>query len=197
MLVARWSAAAQLTSVILKGRASRAWGFRCNGTRRRTRRVPARRYGPHAPGPYETAQPARTLPGVARSDVRDWIRSVERAEPQEQWTLLCFLAGQEVTLDEGELNAALRRSALLLATGGDPRRGLELYGRAVTGLAADLDAPAARAELRAGLASLAAAAEGLQGAGEALRLLQRDPDLAWQCFALGLLAEELAGDGAA
>lgn len=134
---------------------------------------------------------------MARSDVRDWIRSVERAEPQEQWTLLCFFAGQAVTLDEGELNAALRRSALLLATGGDPRRGLELYGRAVTGLAADLDAPAARAELMSGLASLDAAAAGLQGAGEALRLLQRDPDLAWQCFALGLLAEELAGDGEA
>jgi len=37
MLVARWPAAAQLTTVILKGRASRARGFRRNGTRRRTR----------------------------------------------------------------------------------------------------------------------------------------------------------------
>jgi ABC-type Mn2+/Zn2+ transport system ATPase subunit len=138
----------------------------------------------------------RTLPGVARNDVTRRIRSLDQAEPLEQRTLLCFLAGQTVTLDESELNAALRRSALLLAAGGDPRRGLDPCGRAVTGLAADLDTPAARAELMAGLASLAAAAEGLQDAGEALRLLQRDPDLAWRCFALGLLAEELAGDGA-
>lgn len=134
---------------------------------------------------------------MARKSVRDWIRSVERAEPEEQWALLCFLAGEAVTLDADELNAALRRSQLLLATGGDPRRRLALYGRAVTALADDLDTPAARAELAAGLASLAAEAEGLQGAGEALRLLQRDPDLAWQCFALGLLAEELADDGEA
>ena len=127
--------------------------------------------------------------------MRDWIRFVERAEPEEQWTLLCFLAGQAVTLDAEELNGALRRAELLLAAGGDPRRRLELYGRAVTALADDLDAPAARDELAAGLAALAAEAEGLQGAGEALRLLQADPDLAWQCFALGLLAEELADDG--
>ena len=130
--------------------------------------------------------------------MRDWIRFVERAEPEEQWTLLCFLAGQAVRLEAEELNGALRRAELLLAAGGDPRRRLELYGRAVTALAEDLDAPAARAELAAGLAALAAEAEGLQGAGEALRLLQADPDLAWQCFALGLLAEKLAdeGDGA-
>ena len=127
--------------------------------------------------------------------MRDWIRSVERAEPEEQWTFLCFLAGQAVTLDADELKGALRRAELLLAAGGDPRRRLELYGRAVTALADDLDAPAARAELAAGLAALAVEADGLQGAGEALRLLQSDPDLAWQCFALGLLAEELAGDG--
>lgn len=126
--------------------------------------------------------------------MRDWIRSVERAEPEEQWALLCFLAGQAVTVDPDELNAALRRSQLLLAAGGDPRRRLELYGRAVTALADDLDTPAARAELAAGLEALAPDAEGLRGAREALRLLQRDGDLAWQCFALGLLAEELAGE---
>jgi hypothetical protein len=131
---------------------------------------------------------------VARESVRDWLRSVERAEPEEQWTLYCFLAGRAVTLDADELNAALRRSELLLAAGGDPRRAPQLYGRAVTALAEDLDTPAARAELAAGLASLAPEAEGLRGAAEALRLLQRDPDLAWQCFALGLLAEELAGE---
>jgi len=129
---------------------------------------------------------------MARETVRDWIRSVERAEPEEQWTFLCFLAGRRVTIDPDELNGALRRAELLLATGGDPRRRLQLYGRAVTAIAEDLDAPAARSELAAGLEALAAQAEGLQGAGEALRLLRADPDLAWQCFAMALLAEELA-----
>lgn len=127
-------------------------------------------------------------------DVRDWLASVEQAGPEEQWALLCFLAGRTVDLDADELNAALRRAQLLLAAGGDPRRRLELHGRAVTTLAEDIDTPAARARLRAGLDGLAPAAEGLAGATEALRLLRGDGDLAWQCFALALLAAELADD---
>lgn len=125
--------------------------------------------------------------------IRDWLASVEQAEPEEQWALVCFLAGRTVDLDADELDAALRRAQLLLAAGGDPRRRLELHGRAVTALADDIDTPAARARLRAGLDGLAPAAEGLAGATEALRLLRGDGDLAWQCFALALLAAELAG----
>jgi hypothetical protein len=128
---------------------------------------------------------------VARESVRDWIRTVERSEPEEQWTVLCFLAGQHVELDPDERHAALRRAELLLAAGGDPRRTLELYGRAVTAVAEDLDTPAARTELDAGLASLEPEAEGLRGAREALHLLQSDSDLAWQCFACALLADSL------
>ncbi len=129
---------------------------------------------------------------MARQNVRDWLRSVERADAEEQWALICFVAGQRVTLDDDEVNAALRRAELLLAAGGDPRRRLELYGRGVTALAEDLDSPAARAELQAGLEELAPDVGSLRGAAEALRLLLRDGDLAWQCFALALLAEELA-----
>ncbi len=88
----------------------------------------------------------------------------------------------------------MRRAELLLATGGDPRRRLELHGRAVTSIATDLDEPERRAALLAGLASLASDVEGLRGASEALRLLRGDPNLAWQVFALSLLAEELADD---
>lgn len=131
---------------------------------------------------------------MPRATVRDLIRAAERAAPEEQWTVLCYLAGREIDLDEDERRAALRRAELLLATGGDPRRPLELYGRAVSALAADLDAPAARLELRRGLAALEPEAAGLAGAGEALRLLRRDADLAWRCFACSLLAEALAGD---
>jgi len=108
--------------------------------------------------------------------------------------LLCFLAGRRVTVDEDELHASLRRAELLLATGGDPRRPLELYGRAVTALADDLDDPALRAELTTGLAALQPELDGLRGATEALRLLGSDGDLAWQCYAMSLLAEHLADE---
>jgi hypothetical protein len=131
---------------------------------------------------------------MPRPSVRDVIRSYERADPEDQWALLCFVAGRRVTIDPDEVNAALRRAELLLAAGGDPRRRLELYGRAVTALAEDLDTPSARAQLQAGLEELAPDADALRGAAEALRLLRGDGDLAWQCYALALLAEELAGD---
>ncbi len=126
--------------------------------------------------------------------VREWIRSVERSAPEEQWVLLCFLAGTSVQIDADELNGAVRRAELVLAAGGDPRRRLELHGRAVTALAEDLDAPERRAELQAGLAALLPHTEGLRGVGEALRLLQRDGDIAWQSFAMALLAESQAGE---
>ena len=131
---------------------------------------------------------------MAGDRLRVAIHAAEDAEPPEQWALLCFLAGQAVTLDEDELKAALRRSELLLAAGGDPRRPLELYGRAVTALARDLDDPTLRAQLAAGLSALTPAVDELRGAGEALRLLGRDGELAWQCYAMALLAEELAGE---
>ena len=130
---------------------------------------------------------------MPKNRLRDWVRSTEHSSP-EQWVLLCFLAGQSVTLDMTELHAALRRSELLLAAGGDPRRPLELYGRAVTALAEDLDDPILRAELAAGLEAMQPEIEGLRGATEALRLLGRDSDLAWQCYAMSLLAEHLADE---
>lgn len=131
---------------------------------------------------------------MPEGSLRDSIRAAEHADPHERWALICFLAGRSVTSDEQERNAALRRSELLLAAGGDPRRPLELYGRAVTALAEDLDDPAARAQLAAGLDALTPDVEGLHCAAEALQLLARDGDLAWRCYAMALLAEELAGE---
>src|SRR6478672_12367873 len=98
---------------------------------------------------------------MSKNRVRDWVRSTEHAQPEEQWALLCFLAGRGVTVDEAELHASLRRAELLLATGGDPRRPLELYGRAVTALADDLDDPTLRGELAAGLEALQPEIDGL------------------------------------
>jgi hypothetical protein len=105
----------------------------------------------------------------------------------EELVTAAWLAGREVPLDEDELRGALRRSMLLLASGGDPRRELELDGRAVTALADELDAPDRRDALAAGLRVLAAEAP-------AAELLLGDPELAWRAYACGLLAEELARD---
>jgi hypothetical protein len=83
---------------------------------------------------------------------------------------------------------------LLLAAGGDPRRGLELEGRAVTSLAAELDRPDRRAALARALDGLRAEAVGLKGTEAALAALVGDAELAWHAYAAGLLGEELAGD---
>lgn len=131
---------------------------------------------------------------MPRTTPRDWIRAAERSAPEEQWTLLCYLAGQGVEIEDSELQAAIRRAELLLAAGGDPHRPLELYGRAVTALAADLDEPSPREQLAAGLDRLTAETTGLRSASEALRLLRSDGDLAWQCYAMALLADALTGD---
>ena len=131
---------------------------------------------------------------MARETIRDWVRSLERAEPSEQWTMLCFFAGRTVAIADDELNAAVRRAELLLAAGGDPHRPLDPFGRAATALADDLDAPERRRQLRAGLESLRDDVEGLRGARESLGLLLSDDDLAWQSFATSLLAEALADE---
>jgi hypothetical protein len=104
---------------------------------------------------------------------------------------LVLLAGQEVELDPDELRGARRRAVQLLATGGDPRREPDPDGRAVTALAADLDAPEHRAALAEGLGSLAATAAGLQEVSARLEGLTDDQELAWRWFACTLLAEEL------
>jgi hypothetical protein len=129
---------------------------------------------------------------VTRATIRDWVRSLERAAPAEQWTMLCFFAGRGIAVDQDELNAAVRRAELLLAAGGDPHRPLDPFGRAATALADDLDAPERRSQLRAGLESLRDEVGGLRGARESLTLLLSDDDLAWNAYATSLLAEALA-----
>ena len=87
----------------------------------------------------------------------------------------------------------MRRAELLLAAGGDPRRELELDGRAVTSVAEDLDEPDARDQLEDALARLAADSEGLAAVSDGLARLRSQPDLAWQCYACALLAEAIGG----
>jgi len=107
---------------------------------------------------------------------------------------LAYAAGQDVVLPAGERRAVGRRALLLLATGGDPGRGLDLDGRAVVAFAGELDAPARRAALAAGIDDLRRLARGHPHVSEALRALAAEPDIAWRAFAAAVLAEELEGD---
>ena len=124
--------------------------------------------------------------------MRAWLEQLEAEDDPR--AALAWLAGREVAIGEDELNAARRRSMLLLAAGGDPHRALDLDGRAVTALADELDSPGRRDELAEGLARLREEAAGLPQVAESIDELLVDPELAWRGLACGLLAEELADE---
>jgi hypothetical protein len=125
------------------------------------------------------------------SAIRDRLLALEDAEHEERLVVIAFLAGRGVEIDAAERNGALRRAELLLAAGGDPRRTPPLSGRAVAAVAADLDAPERRRALRDGLEALAREVAGLPAAAGTTELLLADSDLAWECLAAALLADEL------
>jgi hypothetical protein len=106
---------------------------------------------------------------------------------------LALLAGRDLAIEPTELSAALRRAMLLLAAGGDPRRTLELDGRAVRALANELDRPERRELVARELEGLSSVAAGLPRVAHALADLVGDPDLAWRAYACALLADELDG----
>lgn len=121
--------------------------------------------------------------------------AVLEAGPSDSLFLgLAWLAGQDLGLDEDEVRAALRRAELLLAAGGDPRREVDLDGRAVASVAADLDDPAARGRFENALGALATEAEGMASVASALARLRAQPDLAWRCYAGALLAAAIGGE---
>ncbi len=110
------------------------------------------------------------------------------------WAPLAYLAGLEIEYDTDERYATFRRAELLLATGGDPRRPVELSDRAVETVADDLATPQRRAQLAVRLAELEPETEGFPVVREALRLLGSDPDLSWRVYAWALLAEHMDAD---
>jgi hypothetical protein len=127
--------------------------------------------------------------------VRDVLGQIEEmlaaGGEDEGIVSIALVAGSDLELPEDELNGALRRALLLLAAGGDPRRELELHGRAVTALAADLASPARRTHILERLVALRPPAAGLPLVEGALARLLADRDLAWQAFACAVLAHEL------
>jgi hypothetical protein len=125
-------------------------------------------------------------------------RILEELEPAlREWgdgqacAMLALVAREHVSLPADELEASLRRALLVLATGGDPHRELELDGPAVTRFAEELESPARRAELQESLRTLNEHAAGLPRASFLLEALLEDPNLAWRSLAVALLAEEL------
>ena len=126
--------------------------------------------------------------------MRELLELLEAGPGDNLLPSLAWLAGREVELDPDEVKATVRRAELLLAAGGDPRRELELDGRAVTAIAEDLDEPGARDQLEDSLARLVGSAEGLAAVSEGLARLRAQPDLAWQSYACALLAEAIGAD---
>ncbi len=131
-----------------------------------------------------------------------WLVELERSLAQDPGTenlalalvVLASVAGARVALDEDEAHAASRRALLLLTAGGDPERGLDLHGRAVTALADDLRTVDRQLVLEQGVQGLRAQAAGLPHVSEVVHALIDAPDVAWRAYACSLLAEELAGD---
>ena len=104
---------------------------------------------------------------------------------------VALLAARDLVIEPNELAPALRRAMLLLAAGGDPHRELELDGRAVTALAAELDRPERLAEVSRGLEALRRDAAGLGNVAPALDEMLLDAGLAWRAYACALVADEL------
>ena len=131
-----------------------------------------------------------------------WLEELERSlaeseDPAELATALVVLAavaGETVVVEEDEVHGASRRALYLLAAGGDPERGLDLNGRAVTALAADLRTVDRQLALENGISELRAQAKGLPHVSEAVHALADAPDVAWRAFACSLLAEQLGED---
>jgi hypothetical protein len=127
-----------------------------------------------------------------------WLTELERtlAEDEEgnlavSVVVLAAAAGQKVYVSEDELHGAARRAVLLLATGGDPERGLDVHGRAVTALADDLRTTDRQIALEQGVADLRVQAQGLPHVTEAIKALTDAPEVAWRAYAASLLAEAL------
>jgi hypothetical protein len=130
-----------------------------------------------------------------------WLLDLERSLAEDEGTeslavalvVLASIAGAEVPIDEDEVHGAARRALFLLAAGGDPERGLDLDGRAVSALAEELRTVDRQLALERGLVELRLQAQGLPHASEAVHGLIHAPEVAWRAYAAGLLAEELGG----
>jgi len=105
---------------------------------------------------------------------------------------LVWLVLAELPISDDELNASRRRAMFVLAAGGDPHRELDLNSVAAERLSGELDSPERRKALHTGLSHLDTT--GLPGVAEGVAALLEEPDVAWRCLGLALLADELADE---
>jgi hypothetical protein len=131
-----------------------------------------------------------------------WLRELERSLAGDTGTenlavgliVLATMAGADVQIDPDDVRGAARRALFLLAAGGDPERGLDLDGRAVSALAEELRTVDRQLELERGLLELRLQVQGLPHTSEAVHGLIDAPDVAWRAYAAGLLADQLGSD---
>ena len=143
-----------------------------------------------------------TLTGVIAGRPPDWLVSLERTLEESEDTdrlatalvVLAAVAGSDLDLDADEVHGAARRALLLLAAGGDPARGLDLNGRAVSSIAFELDEPHRRSVLAIGIERLRGETAGMRRVTAIVQELAREPEIAWRAYACSLLAEELGAD---
>ena len=128
------------------------------------------------------------------ADVAALLERLEAGELGDPLPVLAYVAGQRVELPEAERQQACRRALLVLASGGDPHRELDVDSPAVKSLAADLFDEERRARLALGIDELVTAARDLPSTRRASLFLAAEVDLAWRLFALALVAEELGPD---
>jgi hypothetical protein len=128
-----------------------------------------------------------------------WLLRLEHSLAEEDGTeslaaalvVLASAAGGAIQVEQEEVRGAARRALLLLSAGGDPERGLDLHGRAVSAMADDLRTVDRQLALEGGLRQLRLEARGLPHVSEAIHGLSDAPDIAWRAYAASLLAEEL------
>jgi hypothetical protein len=128
---------------------------------------------------------------VERTALEQLEGSLEQGEREGGLAGLAWLASRHTSLDEKPLDGARRRAILLLATGGDPRSGLVLDGRAAASLAAELEPVLPWEELHAELERLRGGAGDLPLVRAAIGELVSDASLSLRALACALLAEEL------
>jgi hypothetical protein len=127
--------------------------------------------------------------------VDSWLVELERLTSQSDLATalvtVASVAGRGVALDDDEARAVGRRALLVLASGGDPQRGLDLRGPAVERAADELETPERRSALSVGLVRLRDDAIGLPHVTEAVKALIDAPETAWRAYAAAVLAEQL------
>ena len=129
---------------------------------------------------------------MPRSELEALERSGHSPDAGELLVPLVWLCLPRLAIPDDELKGARRRAMFVLAAGGDPSRELGLESVAAERLAAELDSPERRKALHTALSELEV--DGLPAVSQGVSALQGEPELAWRCLGLALLADELSED---